>query len=170
MLAIAVVNLTACEKADHLYCNLPARFTMENIYQAPALYTACNSMGQFCTITASSGNFEFKSITKTDRLPITGGYVYDGFYLGLSGLIVGLPDRTEMLKDQIEVVCFDLACSYCYHEFGITKPLKLQENGKAQCTSCKSLYDLNDMGRGSEGKSLYRYHVRLIGNTLVIAN
>ena len=168
---LILAGLTACEKADHMFSNLPARFTMENIFQAPVLNTACRSMGQFCTITVSGQTFVFRDFRQTtSTVPITGGYVYDGFYLGLSGLIVGLPDRAELGKDQSEVISFDLACSNCYHEFGITKPLQLQENGMARCNSCERTYDLNDLGRTSNGRALERYRVRLLGNTLIVAN
>lgn len=160
----------ACRKADHLFSNLPARFKMENIYQASALYTACNSLGQFCTITTSSKDFLFTSLTQTDPVPISSGYDYEGFYLGLSGLIVGLPEIPEMGKDVSQVVCFDLACPNCYHDYSVTKPLSLQENGMAHCKNCQRTYDMNNMGRTENGRPLIRYRVSLVGNTLIVAN
>lgn len=165
-----LLHFASCQKADHLYSRMPARFTMENIFQAPVLNTACRSMGQFCTITAKGGQFYFESTNGQSSVPITGGYVYDGFYLGLSGFIVGLPEIPEMGKDISEVVCFDLACSNCYQDYGYAKPLQLKENGKAGCKSCGRNYNLNDLGRTDEGRALFRYRVSLIGNTLVIAN
>ena len=167
---VLALSFVACRKADHLFSNLPARFKMENIYQAQVLYTACNSMGQFCTITTSGKEFIFKSLTRTDPVPITGNYVHEGFYLGLSGLIVGLPEIPEMGRDVSQVVCFDLACSNCYHDYSITKPLELQENGMAHCKSCQRTYNLNNVGRTDNGKPLIRYRVSLVGNTLIVAN
>ena len=170
LLMVALIGLSACEKADRLFCNLPARFTMENIFQSPVLNTACRSMGQFCTITTQGQSFLFTDLKKTDPLPITGGYVYDGFYLGLSGLIVGLPEIPEMGKDMSEVVCYDLACRNCYDDYIITKPLQLKENGMAHCRNCNRDYNLNNLGHTDNGKPLFRYRARLIGNTLIIAN
>ena len=171
LMAIAVAcGLASCHDADRTFCNLPAYFVMENIYQAPVLNIACNSMGQFCTITTSGKEFIFKSLTQTDPVPITSGYVYDGFYLGLSGFIVGLPEIPEMGRDVSRVVCFDLACANCYHEYGITKRMVLQEGGWATCRNCERTYNLNDLGRTDNGRPLYRYRVSLVGNKLVIAN
>ena len=48
--------LSACNKADNTFSRLPAHFTMDNIYQSPVLYTACNSMGEFCTITGNTSD------------------------------------------------------------------------------------------------------------------
>jgi hypothetical protein len=88
----------------------------------------------------------------------------------LSGLIVGLPEIPEMGKDMSEVVCYDLACRNCYDDYIITKPLQLKENGMAHCRNCNRDYNLNDLGHTENGKPLFRYRARLIGNTLVIAN
>lgn len=167
----AVSCCLSCGEADTLYARLPAKFKMENIYQAPVLNIACNSMGEFCIITYSGGYFYFTSIYDQSKVPVTNGYVYEGFYLGLSGgLIVGLPNQIELGKDNVEVVCFDRACRNCYHDYGITKPLQFKENGIVYCKSCERTYNLNDMGHASEGKPLYRYRVRLFGNSLIIAN
>ena len=54
-----LMSVGSCQDADYTYCNLPAKFVFENAYQAPALYTACNSMGEFCTITFSRDGKEF---------------------------------------------------------------------------------------------------------------
>ncbi len=165
--------LSACQKADTMFCNLPANFTMENVYQAPVLYTACNSTGEFCTITSKGKTFEFSNTKNTSTVNRTAMNDYAGFYLGLSGFIVGLPNIPEIGQDVSRVVCFDLACSNCYHDNSITKRLVLQDGGYAYCSSCRRTYNLNNVGiisKGEGGKPLYRYRVNLIGNTLIIAN
>ena len=165
--------LSACRKADTMFCNLPANFTMEHIYQAPVLYTACNSTGEFCSVTSKGKTFEFSNTKNTSTVNRTAMNDYAGFYLGLSGFIVGLPTIPELGQDVSHVVCFDLACSNCYHDNGVTKRLVLQEGGNATCSTCHRTYNLNNVGiisKGEGGKPLYRYRVNLIGNTLIIAN
>jgi hypothetical protein len=51
------------------------------------------------------------------------------------------------------VVCFDLACSNCYQDYNITKPLTVKE-GTATCNSCKRTYDLNNTGFIIKGREL----------------
>ena len=165
----------SCQEADYTYCNLPAKFIFENAYQAPALYTACNSMGEFCTITYSKDGkqFVFKGSAKEPSyVNLTAIAGYTGFHLGLSGLIVGLPNIPEIGQTESKVVCFDLACSNCYQDYNITKPLVVQE-GTATCNSCKRTYDLNSTGfitKGEAGKPLYRYRVSYINTTLGVSN
>ena len=170
-----LLMILGCEKVDNTFCNLPAKFLFENTYQAPALHTACNSMGEFCTITFSKDGkqFIFKGSSKEPSyVNLTAIAGYTGFNLGLSGLIVGLPNIPEIGKSDPQVVCFDLACSNCYNDYNITKPLTVQ-NGTATCNSCKRTYDLNNTGfvsKGEAGKSLFRYRVNYINNTLVVSN
>lgn len=162
---------------SHTYCNLPARFSMQNTYQSPVLYTACQSMGEFCHIkTDSKGRYfviqSSNGKMKSDSIPIVADAAYSGYYLGLSGLIVGLPNIPEMGKDYSVVTCYDLACPNCYQNYTITKDLKL-EMGYATCTSCRRTYNLNDRGvvaTGEGGRSLYRYRTSYIGATLLINN
>lgn len=172
---LPIAAFTECQNADYTYCSLPAKFIFENAYQAPALYTACNSMGEFCTITYSRDGKQFvfqgssKEPSYVNLTAITG---YTGFHLGLSGLIVGLPNIPEIGKTESQVVCFDLACSNCYNDYNITKPLTLK-NGIGTCNSCKRSYDLNNVGfitKGEAGKPLFRYRVSYINNTLVVNN
>ena len=170
---LPVAAFTACQKADYTYSSLPAKFIMENAYQAPALYTACNSMGEFCSITSDGKQFIFKGSKVTSTVNKTALTDYAGFYLGLSGLIVGLPNIPEIGKTESQVVCFDLACSNCYEDYNITKPLNLHSDGTATCGSCKRTYDLNNTGfisNGEAGRALYRYRVSYVSNSLVVSN
>lgn len=166
--------LLGCEKADNTYCNLPAKFILENTYQASALHTACNSMGEFCTVTFSKDGkeFIFKGSSVTSNVPLTSIVGYAGFNLGLSGLIVGLPNIPEIGKTDSQVVCFDLACPNCWEDYNFAKQLVIKE-GMATCNSCKRTYDLNSIGivtKGEAGRPLYRYRVSYVSNTLVVSN
>ncbi|MBO7067602.1 MAG: hypothetical protein J6W52_02835 [Bacteroidaceae bacterium] len=174
LLTVMAAAFTSCSNnADYTYCNLPAKFVLENAYQAPVLYTACNSMGEFCTITSDGKQFIFRgSSREPSYVNITALAGYSGFYLGLSGLIVGLPNIPEIGETASKVVCFDLACSNCYEDYNITKPLTVKE-GSATCASCKRVYDLNNTGfisKGEAGRALYRYRVSYANNTLVVSN
>ena len=174
MALLPIAAFTACDKADYIYSNLRAKFVLENTYQAPALHTACNSMGEFCTITSNGKQFVFKGSAKeASYVNLTALNGYSGFYLGLSGLIVGLPSIPEMGATDSKVVCFDLACSNCYEDYNITKPLTLHNDGTATCASCKRTYDLNNTGfisNGEAGRALYRYRVSYVNYTLVVSN
>ncbi len=176
ILCIFVMWLSqACGQSDTLYCNLPAHLVVNNAYQASALYTACTSMGEFCTVCASSDGkkLEFHGSKVTSQLNINQIDAYKGYYLGLSGLIIGLPTIPEMGKDVCTVVCFDRACANCYEEYNFCKQLAMQTGGFALCGSCGRTYNLNDCGRvskGEAGRPLYRYRTSYVGNTLVVSN
>lgn len=164
---------TSCTEGDTLYCKFPARFVVDNIYSVPQLYTACNSMGQFCTIRAVNQQYIFSDSKGSTPVNQTALGNYSGFYMGLSGFIVGLPYIPEMGHDFSQVVCFDLACPNCYQDFNITKRMTLQADGTVRCGSCSRTYDLNNQGlvsSGEPGRRLYRYRVSYISNTLVISN
>ena len=157
----------ACNDGEvsNKYCNMRARLQVENVLQAPkALQPACESMGEYCTITSDGERFLFTSATnETDTINILASNSYNGYYLGLSGFIVGKLTIPEVGEDFVRVVCYDLACSNCYKDYNITKPLQLQTGGFAKCKSCKRTYNLNDLGNvtlaGPAGRPLYRYRV-----------
>ena len=161
---------------NNKYCNLPARLYVENVRQAPVLFTACESWGEYCTakIDNTGQRFLFTNAagqqSPINILAISG---YGGYYLGLSGLIIGRLSIPEIGEDIARVVCFDIACSNCYQNYNITKPLTLQTGGYAKCHSCQRTYNLNDCGSiadGPSGRNLYRYRVNYINGTLVVNN
>ena len=168
--------LLACKEGEvnNKYCNLPARLNIENVTQAPVLFTACESMGEYCTVKTDGQRFHFTDATNhTSSINITALTGYSGYYLGLCGFIVGKLTIPEMGEDNVRVVCFDLACSNCYQNYNITKPLTLQAGGYAKCGSCGRSYNLNDCGSiadGPAGRSLYRYRVSFVGIALIINN
>lgn len=173
---LSMVLLASCKSGEtnNKYCNLRARLNIENVTQAPVLFTACESMGEYCTVKTDGQRFLFTDATNhTSAINITAMTGYSGFYLGLSGFIVGKLMIPEMGEDVVRVVCFDLACSNCYQAYNITKPLVLLTSGYAKCNNCQRSYNLNDCGTisdGQPGRNLYRYRVSYVGNTLVINN
>jgi len=172
---LAVLCCLSCSETETLYARLPAKFIMDNIYSVPQLYTACNSLGEFCTIYGNNNQYIFTSHNGSTPINKTALSQYSGFYLGLSGFIVGLPNIPEMGRDVPVVVCFDLACSNCYEEGNIAKRMMLQEGGYAYCSRCQRTYDLNNLGivsLGEAGRSLFRYRVNYIASSgsLIINN
>lgn len=168
--------LLACKdgEVNNKYCNLRARLTVENVSQAPVLFTACESMGEFCTVRSDGQRLIFTDAEgHTSSINITAISDYSGIYLGLSGLLVGKLTIPELGEDFVRVVCFDLACSNCYQDYNITRNLVLQESGYAKCNRCGRTYNLNDCGTisdGPAGRNLYRYRVNYVGGVLVVNN
>ena len=174
---LLTVVFAGCKEGvvSNKFCNLPARLNIENVQQAPVLFIACESMGEYCTITSDGQRFLFtNAANKTDRINILADIEYNGYYLGLSGFIVGKLTIPEMGTDVPGLVCYDRACSNCYQESRFTKPLVLQTGGYAYCKNCQRTYDLNNIGNvtaaGPVGRPLYRYRVNYIGNVLIINN
>ena len=68
--------LLACCKdgeVNNKYCNMPARLNVENVLQAPVLYTCCESMGEFCSITSDGQRFIFTDASNhTSAINIVG--------------------------------------------------------------------------------------------------
>lgn len=182
MALCTTLALIACQgsNVNNKYCNLRARLNVENVRQAPVLFTACESWGEYCTAKIDNKGERFlftNAAGKQDPINITAISGYGGYYLGLSGLIIGRLTIPEIGEDVARVVCFDLACSNCYQNYNITKPLTLQMSGYAKCYSCQRTYNLNDCGSiadGPSGRNLYRYRVNYIndinGNRLVVNN
>lgn len=162
------------------FSSLPAKFSYTPVTSMPVLYTCCNSQGEWCTITLKSGKFLFTSLTSTDEALQTALYGYTGFYMGLCGFILGLPNMPELGYDYPIVTCYDLACSNCYVNRSVTKALTLQTGGYAHCSACDLTYNLNNQGIvSSEGKNtysfetfrpLYRYRVYYGNDVLTINN
>lgn len=168
------------ETVSKVYCDLPARFTYSPVSGISQLFSACNSSGQWCTITDNGTQFVFTYPPKSDGKPgdstpvnRTAANSYTGFYMGLSGFILGLPNIPEPGEDFAVITCYDLACRNCYEDKHILSTLVLQTTGTATCSKCQRTYNLNNQGiisRGDPGKSLYRYRVGYANNTVTIKN
>lgn len=155
------------------YCRLPARFTFTPVNSIQQLYTACNSMGEWCAITLNNNQLYFTTPSGTGQANLTASSSYQSPIMGLSGFIVGLPNIPEAGTDYPVVTCYELACRNCYEEQSITPRLQLQTSGYAHCTRCQRTYNLNNTGivsQGTAGKALYRYRVYYSENTLAVNN
>lgn len=174
-LAACILLLFACQKAEDLYSHYPAYFVFSPVTQAPELYTALNSSGEFCSITPNGNNYLFANQKTSSLVPRTAVDQRTSVNLGLDGLIVGLPNIHEMGYDVPHVVCYDLCCPNCYHDLGITRRLTLQVGGIVRCVRGTREYDLNNLGiirTDTTGISLFRYRVYYnnMNYTLTISN
>ena len=176
ILLAVLLLVSACnnEEVSNKYCNLPAQFTFSPVNSISQLYSSCESQGEWCTILLSGNKFYFTkpngSTGEANRTALDG---YTGFYMGLSGFIVGLPNIPELGEYIPVITCYDLACRNCYYEYGTTRRMTLKESGYAYCSRCQRTYDLNNTGQvsqGEAGKALFRYRVYYGNNTLSINN
>ena len=163
---LSLLLLLASCKEDNVnnkYCNFQAQLTIENI-MGTTLHTACENGGEFCSITSNGQQLIFTDASNHSKsINIPAEFYYHKYNLGLSsGYIVGRPSIPEIGDDTPRVICYDRACSNCYQNYNITKPLVLQVGGYANCNSCGRTYNLNDCGivsDGPAGRLLYRYRV-----------
>ena len=172
---ISFVLFLACTNAENTYYRgALVRFSYTATNTVPELNTALGSMGEFCSVRTDGVNFIFTSPRSATTRPLTAVDTRLNPSLGLSGLIVGLPNIPELGADIPRVVAFDLACP-CYEDFNTTRNLQLKEGGRAVCTRCGRTYDLNNQGivaDGPSGRSLFRYRANYnaFGNTLTVNN
>ncbi len=66
---ISGLLLAACNNGEvnNKYCNLRARLTIDNVLQAPVLFTACESMGEYCTIKSDGQRFTFTNASNNAK-------------------------------------------------------------------------------------------------------
>lgn len=176
LLTIAsLIALGACDGngVSNTFSSLPARLTIDNVQQSPVLFTACESMDQYCTVTTDGQRFVFKDYRgKTSPVNIA---AINSYYLGVNGFFIGKPSIAEMGKDVPVVVCFDRVCPNCYEDSNraIARDLTFSSETLVTCKGCKRVYNLNNRGiveSGQQGIPLYRYRVSYTGNALVIRN
>ncbi|MBQ0049381.1 MAG: hypothetical protein KBT12_03955 [Bacteroidales bacterium] len=160
------------------FCSKYAKFSVDNVISISQLYSACQSPGEWCTITAENDRYIFANLKGRTPINKVALGAYTGFYLGIGGFIVGLPNTNEPGYDTPMVTCYDLACSNCEKESGyLSIRLEMREFGFAACPKCKRSYNLNNTGTisaGEPGISLYRYRVyyspERYGGTLSVDN
>ncbi len=169
--------LAACGDSltKNKYSNRRAYYSCNHVISIPTLYHACTGQGMWCTITLNTGGtiIHFDSPTEHSQENITANTYYKKFYLGPSGLIVGLPNMAEMGADMPVVTCYDITCPTCSDLESNTRRLKLLLGGQAKCERCQRVYDLNNQGivaQGEGGRPLDRYRVAYNGNNLVVSN
>lgn len=168
--------LAACaDDADTVYSSLPARLVVSNVAACPALYMAVGNMGQWCTVQSGNQNtYVVKGAKETSTMNLTQMTGYQGFYLGIAGLIIGLPNMPEMGSDVARVTCYDLACPNCYREANVGRALTVNHDaGTAACSRCNRSYNLNNQGlvtTDGGGRALERYRVMYNGTALTVSN
>ena len=172
----AMLLLHACSSDDvyTVYSKYRASFSYERVMTAEPLRSALTSPGEFCIITVGISTLNFQSLSLSYSDPITASTMFYKSYrcMSMDGFIVGKANQLEMNEDELKIVCFDIACSNCYHEDNVHSRLSLQENGVAYCKRCKRHYRMNDTGLANEGgRPLERYHISYDGsNRMVISN
>lgn len=177
--ALAGAVFCSCiSEADNPYAPRPAFFRFSPVTAAPhSLLPALTNPGEWCTVTKSTGNYTFHSLTtgKTDTYPLTAIDNY-GSPTWVSGLIVGTPLSPDMDGRFLPMV-FDLVCPACFEEGGITRAVGIESvvPTRARCSRCNTLYDLDNGGivinaSDAPSRRLYRYRCAYDNNTLVVSN
>lgn len=168
--------LAACSAdADNTYSSLPARLVVQTVAACPALYMAVGNPGQWCTVQGGANNtYVVTGAKETSQMNLTQMTGYQGFYLGLAGLIIGMPNIPEVGADMPRVTCYDLACPNCWREIVVGRALTIDHvSGYAVCGRCSRRYNLNNQGIAvSEegGHPLERYRIQYNGTSLTVSN
>ena len=177
VLSLALLSLFGGCSSDDVYTNYSrykANFSYGSVITATPLKDALNSPGIFCTITLGVSTLDFRSLTLSYSDPITASTMYYQKIICISGFIVGKSNDYEMGADELNLVCYDLACSNCHHNDAINRNLELREFGFAYCQRCKRKYNLNSHGlivEGDAGRPLERYHISYDGaNRMAVWN
>lgn len=175
--AIVMVVPASCggdSTAVSKFSKYRAALQLTGIQTIAPLTAAITSFGEYCTITLdkSGAKYEFASLTTKASVNRTGIDAYRT-YICIGGFIVGRSSMTELGSAEYPLMCYDLACSNCYHDDAISKALSLVSGGRATCPRCHRTYDLNNDGLvvdGEKGRKLERYRVMATSTTLSVAN
>lgn len=171
---LLLLSLTGCNgvKTESFYARMPARFRVDQTQTIPPLHAALTGMGEFATITQRVRTYVYTSLKTSTSRNMTAVDEKNN-YLGLSGLVVGLPSIPPLGSPVSVVVCYDLACPNCYENDVVAREMKLQTGGKIHCARCGRVYDLNNQGyvsSGSPGRALFRYRTSYANRTLIVNN
>ncbi|MCQ2095455.1 MAG: hypothetical protein MJY59_01760 [Bacteroidaceae bacterium] len=164
LLAIAAL-LVSCdtENASNIYSTKYRVAFYYEVSRSPELFNTMGSPGMFASIRQVNGKIRIADVSGkyTDYAP---DKVQVDFRYGLGGLIVG---NTYMQ----EYVAYDLACPNCDRQ---KYRLSFDSSGRASCSHCGTMYDLNNNGWilstrdsvASDLRALYRY--RIVYNGLAV--
>lgn len=178
--ALLITVPVACVDDDESpYARFGAFFRFQPVTAAPStLLPALGNPGEWCTITITGSTYQFKSATgKTDSYPVTSIEQY-GAPIWIGGLIVGTPTVPEIGATGFAPVCYDIVCPTCFEEGGIKRAVSITDPtlGRATCTRCRRVYDMQMGGIVIEGAStpkdprLYRYRCHNDNDTFVVQN
>ena len=171
-LACCILSLMSCkEDISSVYSSKNRVQCGFNVASYAELINCIDNLGQFSSIRQSGSKIIMSSSVSTNS------YDFDAvssrsFYFGLGGLIVGTPNLTS---DGNPYRCYDLACPNCDRA---SYRLSISDNGRAKCSHCGIVYDLNNNGsiidRGSSDfespRVLYRYRITYDGMMIHMYN
>ncbi len=178
LLVSALLLLTSCEKSEERFSTTyPCYLVFDtSLYRADCKLTQClSNPGMFVmvkkTVNVDNGVYTLE-LTCNDGEPAQKVYATTekqkagiGSLGAADCIIVGCTNFNGL-------AAFDGQCPKCMEEkSGTSYPLEFQDKGQTvKCNSCGSIYSLQYDGSGDNGRSLYRYKVRLNGTVLSISN
>lgn len=172
---IMILSLVSCSgDIDHEFAQHRAFFRYQYVYTAQPLYAALNNPGMWCSITFPNGNYRFTLLDgSTYEVPPTALDSYTPPEC-ISGFIVGTPNLPDF-SGRFDIRAYDKVCPTCYEEAAIQRALTLTHEGRAECSRCHCVYDLNNDGlliEGGPGEKLFRYRINYapVQNILIIQN
>ena len=172
---IMILSLVSCSgDIDHEFAQHRAFFRYQYVATTPPLYAALNNPGMWCTISFPNGNYRFTLLDgSTFEVPPTALDSYTPPEC-INGFIVGMPNLPDF-SGRFDLRAYDRVCPTCYEEAAIQRALTLTHEGRAECSRCHCVYDLNNGGlliEGGPGEKLFRYRINYapVQNILIIQN
>lgn len=164
--------LTACGNTEFEYSNQSCYLIFENnASRSTKLAEAMNplSPGIFCRIRTSGKAFTFETNSEPGKLERVNFNAVDekrtvklGSY-NESGIIVGYGN----LNNPATFYAYDNQCPNCYKQTGMPQyGLTMDTSGRAKCSKCGRIYDMNNGGivsSGANGEKLIRYRAATTG-------
>ena len=174
VLALIFPPLSSCgDDIDTMYASHAAFLRVTPVSTIHPMHSALNSPGMFCQITFSSTHYQFLNTHgRSASMPRTALDAY-GEPRCVSGFIVGLPNGVLSAAGTMNPIAYDLVCPHCFNTSLIQRRLTLNEDGKADCKRCESVFNMNNGGFPESGPSnvkLLQYHIQYGNDVLVVNN
>ena len=174
---LALFAFISCN-ADYEYSRYPCYFIFDNSkHLDPTLTSALSPPGGvFCCITQTTkSGVTYVNFSNNEGLSssqaknaVDQKYTY---VLGLNnGIIVGFGN----LDNPATLYAYDRQCPNCANgtsAYSPKYPLTMSSDGKASCSKCGRVYDMNNNGivvKGATGDKLWRYHATCTGSIGVL--
>ena len=165
--------LMACsDDAQDVYSPYRAFFRFQPVSSVPPLYSALNSLGEYCTVRQNSKQYIFNGPAGSLQVNKTGTDQYNPMQ-AIGGFIIGKANLSDLGTNTFPLLCYDLVCPNCYEDANMARNVDINENGKATCGKCHRTNDLNNLGiisEGEKGRKLFRYHIMYSGDIVVVQN
>lgn len=167
-LALAMLLTAGCENSySTMSVKYQVRFTCRTDI---APFNQLSTPGRFLSVRMlPDGNLSVTDPDGNEIIRPLSQKESSSFTLGLGGLIIGNP---LFEPDASSLYAFDLACPECdRQQYRLTVDL----SGSAKCTKCGNIWSLNNGGypvetTSSKVRTLYRYPVKVSGNSLTVSN